>query len=303
MFSLAGRREEPRWYQQPTRLPTVPDLNATPPSPAQMLLAEGRLEEALTAAKKALEQARAGTHSDAVCQALLDLGDVRRAEGDAAKAEACYREGLEEPASMAVLSALKMQLATLLDFGGREADAVNYYEESISGLESQSPADELVLSQLRNNLAMIYKGLGRFAKAESLCVKALNSLEQRLGHDTEEVASLYNNLGSIYYTAGFSEEARKMFADALAIREKLLPADHPDLAQSLGNLATACHELGDDASATRNFERALGILKNHLATKPDSYEAAAEDYAALLEALGKEDEAQAVRDEARRLLG
>jgi hypothetical protein len=44
-------------------------------------------------------------------------------------------------------------------------------------------------------------------------------------------------------------------------------------------------------------------LKNHLSAKPDSYEAAAADFAALLEALGKEDEAQAIRDEARRLLG
>ncbi|MBV6499042.1 MAG: hypothetical protein CJBNEKGG_01491 [Prosthecobacter sp.] len=285
------------------RQPSVSDLNATSPSPAQMLLAEGRLEEALSAAKKSLEQARLGSQPDAVCRALLDLGDVRRAEGDPAKAEACYREGLEEPAGMTTLCALKMQLATLLDFEGREAEAVTFYEEAISGFESLSPQDELLLSQLRNNLAMIYKGLGRFAKAESLCVQALNALEQRLGHDTEEVASLYNNLGSIYYTAGFSEEARKMFADALTIREKLLPADHPDLAQSLGNLATACHELGDDTSSLRNFERALGILKNHLSTKPDSYEAAAADFAALLEALGKEDEAQAIRDEARRLLG
>jgi tetratricopeptide (TPR) repeat protein len=169
-----------------------------------MLLAEGRLEEALSAAKKSLEQARLGSQPDAVCRALLDLGDVRRAEGDPAKAEACYREGLEEPAGMTTLCALKMQLATLLDFDGREAEAVTFYEEAISGFESLNPQDELLLSQLRNNLAMIYKGLGRFAKAESLCVQALNALEQRLGHDTEEVASLYNNLGSIYYTAGFS---------------------------------------------------------------------------------------------------
>ena len=97
--------------------PSVSDLNATSPSPAQMLLAEGRLEEALSAAKKSLEQARLGSQPDAVCRALLDLGDVRRAAGDPAKAEACYREGLEEPAGMTTLCALLGALPLMLSQG------------------------------------------------------------------------------------------------------------------------------------------------------------------------------------------
>lgn len=138
-----------------------------------------------------------------------------------------------------------MNLAALLDFSQREADAVPLYEQAIADLETVEPPDIETSGQLRNNLAMIYKGLGKFALAEQHYLRSLEQLEGLHGRDSEAVASVYNNLGSLYYTAGFPDQAREMFTDGLQIREKLLGDNHPDVAQSLSNLATACYELGD----------------------------------------------------------
>lgn len=285
----------------------MPDESAAPTLPhVHALLAEARLEEALAAAEQLLKDLRARGDALPLARCLLARAEAARGLGLTDEVEAACAEAMplltDAPETLTLRGQLRTQLAVALDQAERIAAAAPEYEQAISDLEAAPTPDTLTAAQLRNNLAMIYKGLGRFAQAESHCVSALNTLEATLGRDHEEVAALYNNLGSLYYTAGFSSEAKKMFADALSIREKLLPSGHADIAQSLTNLATARHELGEDDEAIQDFARAVGILRGNLAEKPGSYQAATDDYAALLEALGRIDEAEDVRTTARQAL-
>jgi len=284
----------------------VPDRATHPAStqPVHALLAEGRHDEALKAATAALVEARQdsteGDERDAqICHALMVLGDVQRDMQQIVGAEGSYREGLElagdRPDLLGERARLRMQLATLLDFNEREAEAAPIYEQAAADFEALTPPDDVTAAQLRNNLAMIYKGLGKFALAEQHYLRSLETIELRMGRESEAVASVYNNLGSLYYTAGFSDEALKMFKEGLVIREKLLGPDHTDVAQSLSNIATARHELGDNMSALLDFERALRILEASYNEKAASYEAVGGDYIALLEALGQERRAEAFR--------
>lgn len=292
---------------------TVSDRAPSPtsPQPVLNLLAEGRHDEAMKAATAALMEARNDStegdeHAAKLCQALQALGDVQRELNQIAEAEACYREGLELAGDRQDLSVerarLRMQLATLLDFNEREADAAPLYELAAADFEALSPPDDLTAAQLRNNLAMIYKGLGKFALAEQHYLRSLETIELRMGRNSESVASVYNNLGSLYYTAGFPDEAKKMFGEGLAIREKILGPDHPDVAQSLSNIATARHELGDNVSALLDFERALRILEGNIQEKTTSYEAVGSDYISLLEALNEDRRAEAFRKRRAKVL-
>lgn len=278
---------------------------------AQSLLAEGNHEQALKAATTALLEAR-NNHSDGderdafICQALQALGDVQREMANVPDAESSYREGLELAGDLPDLlierARLRMQLATLLDFNEREAEAAPIYEQAAADFEALTPPDDVTAAQLRNNLAMIYKGLGKFALAEQHYLRSLEIIELRMGRDSEAVASVYNNLGSLYYTAGFSDEALKMFKEGLAIREKILGMEHPDVAQSLSNVATARHELGDNVSALLDFERALRILEVNIAEKSSSYQAVGSDYVGLLEALNQERKAEAFQKRMQKVL-
>jgi len=288
----------------------VPD-RPTDTQPVHSLLAEGKHDEALMTAAAGLATARQMTgESDAstakLCQALQTMGDVQRETGQITEAEASYREGLdlagEKPALIGERARLRMQLATLLDFNEREADAAPIYELAANDFEALEPAEDLTAAQLRNNLAMIYKGLGKFALAEQHYLRSLETIELHAGRDSESVASVYNNLGSLYYTAGFSDEALKMFKEGLAIREKILGAEHPDVAQSLSNVATARHELGDNVSALLDFERALRILETNIREKASSYEAVGADYISLLEALNQERKAEAFQKRMQKVL-
>ena len=276
------------------------------------LLAQGRLEEALGAAQTALAGAREAAAEDPGAQpglfsGLSLLADIQRELGDAAGAEASDGEALEIASTCAEVprasvAGARTQLATLLDFSQREADAAPLYEQAIEDYEALDPPEFEASAQLRNNLAMIYKGLGRFALAEQHYLKALELLEARRGRDSEDVGSIYNNLGSLYYTAGFAGQAREMFTEALEIRARLLGPDHPDVAQSHSNLATACHELQDDPAALGHFEQGLLILEKHAKDDPAAYEAVALDYLALLESLDEGKKAAALKKRMEKVL-
>ena len=231
---------------------------------------------------------------------LAKIGNPQR-ETDAAGAEASYREaitgaeGRELPVGL--LSNVRMNLATLLDFSDRESDAAPFYEEAITDFEALAAPENLeVAAQLRNNLAMSYKGMGKFALAEQHYLRALETLEAKHGRDSEAVATVFNNLGGLYYVAGFPDQAKEMFADALAVRVKILGESHRDTAQSYSNLATACHELGENDEAKKHFETALQILQSNIQQEARSFEATSLDYIAMLEAIQEEDLAADVKN-------
>jgi tetratricopeptide (TPR) repeat protein len=278
---------------------------------AMELMREGRFEEALNVARSALSMARqtaedSGQPNADLVVALERLGTMEKEMGEVEGAEAALTEALEMAvaieAPLAQRASLRTSLATLLDFSQREADAVPLYEQAIADYEAMDPPEDEMGAQLRNNLAMIYKGLGKYALAEQHYLKALETLESRRGAKSEAVAAVYNNLGGLYYTAGFAEQAKEMFTEGLRVRQDLLGSSHPDVAQSFSNLATVCHELGDNDAAVEHFENSLRILEEHLKEEAASYEAVGGDYLSLLELVGEERKADALRKRMQKAL-
>ncbi|MCB1225223.1 MAG: tetratricopeptide repeat protein [Verrucomicrobiales bacterium] len=278
---------------------------------ASQLMQEGRLEEALRAARTALSSARqeaedGGAPTQRLLTALEMVATVHRELGQVAEAEAALKEALEVGDQVSApkrqMANLRTSLGTLLDFSQREADAVPLYEQAIADFEELEPPEMEVSAQLRNNLAMIYKGLGKFALAEQHYLRALEVLENTRGRRSESVAAVYNNLGSLYFTAGFADQAREMFQEGLDSRIRTLGPKHPDVAQSYCNLATVCHELGESSRALEYFEQSLQVLEANIKEEAASYEAVGEDYASLLEIEGDTRKAEAFRKRMKKVL-
>ncbi|WP_395715584.1 tetratricopeptide repeat protein [Prosthecobacter sp.] len=257
---------------------------------------------ALQAARAAVEAQREAVRefpgkAPALVRALQVLGDALRDAGDAAGAETIYLEALEAGEKLELpadaIANVRTSLATLLDFNGREAESLPYYEEAIGNHEALGGDNLEVAAQLRNNLAMTYKNMGKFALAEQHYLRSLETLENKRGRESESVACVFNNLGSLYYAAGFPDQAKEMFEDGLKIRLAVLGDKHRDVAQSLCNLGTACHELKDNEAAQQHFERSLAILEAQLPVEAASYEAVGQDYLAMLDVLGENAKATA----------
>lgn len=263
------------------------------------------MPDSLAQAQSAVQQARDAVAADAskfpaLVQALQLLGDHLR-DSDSQAAESAYREAIQgadgRELPVGALANVRMNLATLLDFSGREEECVTFYEEAITDFEALDTKDtKEVAAQLRNNLAMTYKGLGKYALAEQHYLRALETLEANHGRNSEAVATLFNNLGGLYYVAGFPDQAKDMFADALEVRTSLLGPNHRDTAQAHSNLGTACHELRENAVAKQHFETALKILESQISKERRSFEATSLDYMALLEMSGEQEAADAVRE-------
>ena len=239
-------------------------------------------------------------------RALQVLGDAQREAGDTAGAEATYRSALEAGKKLElpteVMANVRTCLATLLDFSGREAESLPFYEEAINNHEALGGENAEVAAQLRNNLAMTYKCMDKFALAEQHYLRALETLENKRGRKSESVACVFNNLGSLYYAAGFPDQAKEMFEDGLQIRIEVLGERHRDVAQSFCNLGTACHELKDNEAAQKHFEKSLTILEAQLPQEARSYEAIGADYVAMLEIIGEEGKAAALKKRMEKVL-
>jgi len=268
-------------------------------------------DSVIQAARKAVEVQREAVkdfpgNTPGLVRALQALGDAQRDADDVAGAEAAYLEALEVGKDLElpadVMANVRTSLATLLDFSGREADSLPYYEEAISNHEALGGDNVEVAAQLRNNLAMTYKCMDKFALAEQHYLRALETLENKRGRQSESVACVFNNLGSLYYAAGFPDQAKEMFEDGLQIRIEVLGENHRDVAQSLCNLATACHELKDNEAAQQHFEKSLRILEAQLPQEERSYEAIGTDYVAMLEIIGEEGRAAALKKRMEKLL-
>ena len=263
---------------------------------AANLLAQGRVEEALRAADTALATVRDQVEDDAsklpaLAHTLQTLGDVQRQAGDVVACEASYEEALEvaveSNADLGLIAQIRTNLATLLDFSEREAQAAPLYEQAIADYEAMNPPNEEI---------------GKFALAEQHYLRSLEALENKHGRESDAVASVYNNLGSLYYSAGFPDQAKEMFVEALAARITLLGKDHPDVAQSYCNLGSACHELEENAAALENYEASLRILELHIKEEAASYEAIGNDYISLLDAAGEEKKAAAFQKRMEKVL-
>ncbi|MFZ4766981.1 MAG: tetratricopeptide repeat protein [Roseimicrobium sp.] len=275
------------------------------------LLQAGRLDDALRAATVTLRNARQAAEDDPDKQPLLvhgleSLAEIHRQSGEFEKAESMYQEALDTADKCKVpveqLARLRTGLATLYDFNQREEQAIPLYEAAIEDYEKMQPPRDHESAQLRNNLAMIYKSLGRFPLAEQHYLMALETLEKVHGRNNERVAAVFNNLGSLYYTAGFAEQAKEMHVEALDIRVHVFGPDHPEVAQSYCNLATACYELQDDAATQQNYEKSLRILEQNLGSHSDSYADVGADYISVLEALGEEKKAEALKKRIAKVL-
>jgi tetratricopeptide (TPR) repeat protein len=280
------------------------NLNTLLEDHATSLYEEGKFDDALRVAGTALRNARQAAEDDEkylplLLNALDSLADLNRQVGDFDKAESLYLEAIETAekigAPLEKMAQLRSGLATLYDFNQREDSAIPLYERAIADYEKMTPPRDQDAAQLRNNLAMIYKSLSRYPLAEQHYLMALESLEKIYGRSNERVAAVFNNLGSLYYTAGFPEQAKEMHEEALDIRIGVFGAEHPEVAQSYCNLATACYELQDDAGAQANYEKSLRILEQNLDTSSDSYEEVGSDYISLLEMIGEDKKAQALR--------
>jgi serine/threonine-protein kinase len=204
----------------------------------------------------------------------MAVGNLRLATGDAAEAEAAYRQALAiVPQAPDVLIGLAAALAA----GGKPDEAESTYKRAIavqrryatshlaygSFLALQGrPSDAAVAFERAtllapdnpsafNNLGAAYVQLGDFDKAAGAFQQSL-ALEPR--------RSSYSNAATVHYYRGRHREAADMFRKAI----EFAPGDH----RLWGNLADALFYVSQAAEAMKSYRRALDLVEGELEINP-----------------------------------
>jgi tetratricopeptide (TPR) repeat protein len=166
----------------------------------------------------------------------------------------------------------------------------------VSGATTPPEGAERSASVLLDRLAS-YKqaALAAYAESRALFERALAIDEKALGPEHPETATSLNNLARLLQAQGDLAGARPLFGRALAILEKALGPGHPNTNATRANLASVRLAEGAPMDALALSEPALAAHEKVLGPNHPWTKANANVKAAALDALGRADEAAALR--------
>jgi CHAT domain-containing protein/Tfp pilus assembly protein PilF len=221
---------------------------------AEALKTEGKYDEALAAAGKALELTGAirGPEHVEVGDALERLAALHELTGQLDAAVKVRQEAL----------ALREKLDG--DKHWRTADARLALEFVRKAVDLPEVARIEVVAALRQEQqAGRLEQQGKFKEAEGAANAAQTGYRKHLG-DSAAAARALHRLARTRYKQGNLKGCKETTEQALALRRKVLPPEHPDIAASLNNLGVVQSDLGDYAAARRSHEEALAMRRKAL---------------------------------------
>jgi tetratricopeptide (TPR) repeat protein len=181
-------------------------------------------------------------------------------------------------------------LAGLLQYTNRFGEAEPLRRRALAIDEKNFGPNHPNVGTRLSNLAVLLRKTGRFAEAEPLIRRAIVIAEENFGPDHPTVSTRLNNLCTLLTSTNRFAEAEPLIRRALAIDEKSYGADHPEVATDLNNLSQVLQQskryaeaeplMRRQAAIFVEFTRRTGYAHPHL-------ESAFQNYAALLEAMGK----------------
>ena len=266
---------------------------------ASLLRKMGEYDEAVLLDRQALEfnERAFGPDSLEVASNLNNLGSVLHRLGDYEGATPLLERALEiwererGPDDLKVAKALS-NLAGCRHVVGDYDRAVPLCERAQVIFEKVLGPEHPQLAFGLANLGQMRSELGEHEVALALYERALVIGEKGLGPGHPAVAALLSESAKVHRQMGNLQEARDRLERALSIYQGTLGPDHPDVATCLAVLAAVYSEQEDYTRAEPLFQRSLKIRQEKLGADHPEVADVLEDYAEMLERIGRNGEAR-----------
>jgi tetratricopeptide (TPR) repeat protein len=184
---------------------------------------------------------------------------------------------------------------------GKLRKAHSFFEDAIQSRSGAGIGGGLGDAQTLNNIGTIYFRQRRYTLAEQPLLRSAEITEQVLGPTHPELTLTLATLGEVYTQLGRFAEAMNQYDRCLAILRATTPRLDGRIVRVLQLVSSNYLKRGDKASAERTLSEAVGLARKTTLSDdlgiPDMFDS----YANLLKQSGKNDQAQDIRAEAKRL--
>ena len=199
----------------------------------ELALEERDFERAEARFESALKQAKAlGPDNLQTAETLMRMSQLYRLQGDYAKPELLYEEGLG--VARRALGLKHPDYAGYLNEAGRYYHArrkyersEDYYVKAFAIRVEKFGREHPLVAESISNLAVLYENLGQLARAEVYHQHALEIREKALGRDHLDTITTLEHFSRLLQKMQRSVEAKMMEDRARAVREKRVLAFGP----------------------------------------------------------------------------
>jgi len=257
-------------------------------------------EMALAIRRKALGEG----HPD-VARSVLLLAELDHRAGRLADAERSYRQALDitEKAygpDTAEISGILENIGDICLIQGRSAEAETLVRRSVANMEKTFGPDHARAAHPRCVLGTVLLVRGRVQEAGEEFARGLAILEKETAPESFKRVESLLGMSRWARLSGDREAALKYLVPAEELCEKHGEADPTMWGNVLSERAWHLfHEDKDLAGAEAKLKKALELVGSELSPASLEYRDAAREYAALLRAAGRTDEAKALETKIR----
>lgn len=264
---------------------------------AWTLQADGRLDEAATACREAIEEMGGeDAQSPDIANLLNDAAEieVERQQFEVGLALAMRAAAIEERLGPAFsgddAAQVRIRTCGLLGEGFRRQGAFDDAERALRcGLDvatAEFGADSEAAAGAANDLAVLYKYAGRFDDALQHYARTLPILERAYGQESAEAAIVWHNIGGALHAAGRFAEAEPPARRAWQLSAKRYGEHDWRSAIDAAALAAVLDGLGRYQEARSLHEKALASVRSHFGEDHVEVASVLHNLAASLDSLG-----------------
>ncbi len=243
----------------PALLPVLRYLANTCAAQAQHGRGDQLFRRAVAIAARAKRPADEAEALELLAASLEARGRLDEAE-TAARRALSLREANPGP-NRRKTAALRANLALIEIDRGHYQEAGSMLESALVVIERELGPEHYEVAAVLGNLATVRKELGRLDEAEALYRRALAVTGKHLGPEHTQCATIHNDLAIVLAARRKYAEAEAHYRRAVTLAEAGLGAEHPVTAIFRGNLGEVCLLQGRAAEAEPLYRSALRALR------------------------------------------
>lgn len=175
---------------------------------------------------------------------------------------------------------------------GKLAEAEKCFRRAGTFIDNTNSANSIDVANSNMNIGSVLNAEGKFNEAEPFLLKALKIFQAQLGDKSPKTAKDMSDLGEALRNLHDYTQSEALLKKALDVQEASRGLDDPDVATTLNSLAEVYAAQNQNEKAGPMFKLVMSIRESTAGMDSPDFAVAVDRYAAILEKLGRYQDAE-----------